>query len=415
MKEVVPANEKVPADAPRRLVQAWQYEGRIIIAGGGPVGLIVGLVLGRAGVKVQAVRSGRHRASHPRAATIHPATLDILDDLGVYERIEPLGHRLSDRQLLRSAGAARLLRSRHARGRDPPSLGAAMRAGQAVARAVCDGRRTCPKLEIRTETKVVDCSQSADGVEVSRRGRRQAGTAPGQLSDRGRRRAQHGAQADRRRVRGLHLRRALHDHRHALRLLAGRLRLSQLHLRSGGMVQSVQDFLERTARRLSPGGSGPAGRGAVEGDANVGNVPAQVAALLPARSSPTRSSSTTPTWCSQRVAATFRAGTRAARRRRRPSQQPDRRHGDEQRHPRCRQPRGQHAARARREESDGALDRYVRQRRHVAVEHVQTATIANKKNMEQRDPETRRKYREEMQRAPARIRCSPRNSSCGRR
>ncbi len=46
-----------------------------------------------------------------------------------------------------------------------------------------------------------------------------------------------------------------------------------------------------------------------------------------------------------------------------------------------------------------ALDRYVRQRRHVAVEHVQSATIANKKNMEQRDPETRRKYREEMQRA----------------
>jgi 3-(3-hydroxy-phenyl)propionate hydroxylase len=51
------------------------------------------------------------------------------------------------------------------------------------------------------------------------------------------------------------------------------------------------------------------------------------------------------------------------------------------------------------EEDEGALDRYVRQRRHVAVKHVQTATIANKQNMEQRDPETRRKYREEMQRA----------------
>ena len=53
------------------------------------------------------------------------------------------------------------------------------------------------------------------------------------------------------------------------------------------------------------------------------------------------------------------------------------------------------------EEDEGALDRYVRQRRHVAVEHVQTATIANKKNMEQRDPATRRKYREEMRRAAA--------------
>src|SRR5262249_27440425 len=51
------------------------------------------------------------------------------------------------------------------------------------------------------------------------------------------------------------------------------------------------------------------------------------------------------------------------------------------------------------EEGDGALDRYVRQRRHVAVKHVQTATIANKQAMEQRDPETRRRYRKDMQRA----------------
>jgi 3-(3-hydroxy-phenyl)propionate hydroxylase len=51
------------------------------------------------------------------------------------------------------------------------------------------------------------------------------------------------------------------------------------------------------------------------------------------------------------------------------------------------------------EEDETALDRYVRQRRHVAVKHVQTATIANKQAMEQRDPETRRRYREDMQRA----------------
>jgi 3-(3-hydroxy-phenyl)propionate hydroxylase len=51
------------------------------------------------------------------------------------------------------------------------------------------------------------------------------------------------------------------------------------------------------------------------------------------------------------------------------------------------------------EENEGALDRYVRQRRHVATEHVQTATIANKANMEQRDPEVRRRYRDQMRRA----------------
>src|SRR3979490_781361 len=46
------------------------------------------------------------------------------------------------------------------------------------------------------------------------------------------------------------------------------------------------------------------------------------------------------------------------------------------------------------EESDAALDRYVRQRHHVATAHVQTTTIANKQNMEQRDPAKRQHYRD---------------------
>jgi 3-(3-hydroxy-phenyl)propionate hydroxylase len=49
-----------------------------------------------------------------------------------------------------------------------------------------------------------------------------------------------------------------------------------------------------------------------------------------------------------------------------------------------------------REEGEGALDRYVRQRRHVATHHVQTATIANKQAMEQKDPAKRQQYRDDM-------------------
>ena len=62
-----------------------------IIAGEGPVGLIAGLMLGRAGIDVTLCDMGDILYQHPRAATIHPATLDILDHLGVYARIEPLG------------------------------------------------------------------------------------------------------------------------------------------------------------------------------------------------------------------------------------------------------------------------------------------------------------------------------------
>lgn len=48
-------------------------------------------------------------------------------------------------------------------------------------------------------------------------------------------------------------------------------------------------------------------------------------------------------------------------------------------------------------EAPGALlDRYERQRRGITVEHVQRQTIANKQNLEARDPEAQRAFRERM-------------------
>ncbi|MXZ94710.1 MAG: hypothetical protein F4Y99_02115 [Acidimicrobiaceae bacterium] len=53
-----------------------------------------------------------------------------------------------------------------------------------------------------------------------------------------------------------------------------------------------------------------------------------------------------------------------------------------------------------RDEAGGeVLDRYVRQRRHVAVAHVQAITIRNKKLMAEADPEVRRRNRDELRRA----------------
>lgn len=47
---------------------------------------------------------------------------------------------------------------------------------------------------------------------------------------------------------------------------------------------------------------------------------------------------------------------------------------------------------------DELLDRYVRQRRHVAVAHVQAITIGNKKLMAESDPQVRRRNRDELRR-----------------
>jgi 3-(3-hydroxy-phenyl)propionate hydroxylase len=46
--------------------------------------------------------------------------------------------------------------------------------------------------------------------------------------------------------------------------------------------------------------------------------------------------------------------------------------------------------------SDGLLDRYQRQRRSVAIEYINANTARNKKNIEERDPEARRKTQAEL-------------------
>src|SRR6266702_8102507 len=47
---------------------------------------------------------------------------------------------------------------------------------------------------------------------------------------------------------------------------------------------------------------------------------------------------------------------------------------------------------------DAELDRYERQRRHVAVQHTQSLTIRNKRLLEERDPAVRRRNHDELQR-----------------
>jgi 3-(3-hydroxy-phenyl)propionate hydroxylase len=52
----------------------------------------------------------------------------------------------------------------------------------------------------------------------------------------------------------------------------------------------------------------------------------------------------------------------------------------------------------RKEASDDVLDRYERQRRHVAVEHTQAQTMRNKRLLAEKDPAVRRKNHDELRR-----------------
>jgi 3-(3-hydroxy-phenyl)propionate hydroxylase len=55
---------------------------RVLIAGAGPVGLVAGAHLARAGVPVTVFEEGNDLSIESRASTFHPPTLDMLDELG---------------------------------------------------------------------------------------------------------------------------------------------------------------------------------------------------------------------------------------------------------------------------------------------------------------------------------------------
>ena len=64
---------------------------RVAIVGAGPVGMVCALALNRRGVPVTVLEQEPAPVEDQRAASLHPSTLEMLDDLGITEKIIPLG------------------------------------------------------------------------------------------------------------------------------------------------------------------------------------------------------------------------------------------------------------------------------------------------------------------------------------
>jgi 3-(3-hydroxy-phenyl)propionate hydroxylase len=65
--------------------------GSVLIAGGGPVGLFCALLLGRQGIEVTLFEAGARFTDDPRAATTHPATLEVLGAAGLVDDMAEAG------------------------------------------------------------------------------------------------------------------------------------------------------------------------------------------------------------------------------------------------------------------------------------------------------------------------------------
>jgi 3-(3-hydroxy-phenyl)propionate hydroxylase len=372
---------------------------RIIIAGGGPVGLIAGLMLGRAGIDVTLFDMSDILYQHPRAATIHPATLDILDDLGVYRRIEPLGiicpivNYYDQQELLASFDHGVLAGETH----HPWVLQCEQ---DKLSRTLFEMARDVPTLQIRPETEVIDCSQSADGVEV------EVKCADG-TRERVKGRYLIGADGARSTVRkciGVEFEGFTYGER--FMIIGTSYDFAQAGYAYRNYISDPVEWynLFKISWKGPPGVYRlvvPLKLDEVLDESRMLDICQRKFQRFHPRPEPYEIVIHDSYVVHQRVAATFRQGRVILAGDSAHLNSPIGAMGMNS---------GIHDAVSlatnllrvlRGEEDEGALDRYVRQRRHVAVRHVQTATIANKANMEQRDPETRRKYREEMQRAAA--------------
>ncbi len=68
-----------------------EHSDPVLISGGGPVGLFCALLLGRAGVNVRLFDTNSDILDDPRAATTHPATLEVLDQAGLVQDMAAVG------------------------------------------------------------------------------------------------------------------------------------------------------------------------------------------------------------------------------------------------------------------------------------------------------------------------------------
>jgi 2-polyprenyl-6-methoxyphenol hydroxylase-like FAD-dependent oxidoreductase len=63
-----------------------------IVVGGGPAGMIAGLLLARGGVEVTVLEKHADFLRDFRGDTVHPSTLRLLDELGLFEQFDALPH-----------------------------------------------------------------------------------------------------------------------------------------------------------------------------------------------------------------------------------------------------------------------------------------------------------------------------------
>src|SRR5438270_5231955 len=86
-RRCAPRRPEIAVGRSRARRMATQSERPILVAGGGPVGVITALALARQGLPVHVFEAEDRVNDSPRAATTHAATLEMLAELGLVDDV----------------------------------------------------------------------------------------------------------------------------------------------------------------------------------------------------------------------------------------------------------------------------------------------------------------------------------------
>src|SRR3984893_3775400 len=140
---------------------------RVLIAGGGPVGLLCAWLLARRGVPVRLFEENDGPQADPRAATTHPATLELLSEDGLAEDMARVGLVAPIFQFWDRPSGELVAQFDHAVLKNDTPYPYVVQCEQfKTARLILDRLQSFPNVEVMFGHGAVDLRQGQDGVRL---------------------------------------------------------------------------------------------------------------------------------------------------------------------------------------------------------------------------------------------------------
>ena len=138
----------------------------LLVIGAGPVGVVAALAAAQAGFDVQIVEAAAEIDHNPRAATTHPSTLEMIGRIGLLDRFVAEGLVAREFQFWNRSDKSLVATFDHDVLRDETPFPFVVQTEQhKLAHMGLDALRAHGSA-IRFGTKVLSCSQDADGVRI---------------------------------------------------------------------------------------------------------------------------------------------------------------------------------------------------------------------------------------------------------